>query len=139
MPLWGTAAESHVKKAQILLNSAARWVTGHGKSTRVSILMTETNWYTVREQVYISTLTQVWKLVHLRIPPRMLESMRVGQDLLIETNEPRLLFSSECYRWKSAKLWNSLEPELREIRSIGKFKIMLKRKVLGNREQLQPD
>ena len=135
MPLWGTAADSHIRKAQILLNAAACWVTGLGKSTRIRTLMAATNWFTIKEQIYISTLIQIWKLVHLKKPPRMLEHMRVGQNLSIETNSPRLIFSSECYRWKGAQLWNELKPEMRQIKSIGKFKMMLKRKVQENREQ----
>ena len=101
--------------------------------------MLAVNWLTIKEQVYIATLVQTWKLVHLNRPPRMLEKMHIGQDLLIETSRPRLLLSSECYRWKGAQLWNSLDPEMREIKSICMFKKRIRRKVLEDREQEPPD
>ena len=139
MPLWGTAAESHIRKAQILLNAAARWVTGLHKSTRIRTLMTSANWFTIKEQIQIAILIQTWKLVHWKKPPRMLEHMLVNQDLQIETSRPRLIFSSECYRWKGAELWNNLDTDLRKIKSLGKFKVMIKRRILENREQEPPD
>ena len=138
MPLWGTAADAHIRKAQVLLNATARWVTGLRKSTKIITLMTAINWMTIKEQIYVSTLLQTWKLVHLERPPRMLESMYIGQNFLIETSRPRLIFTSGCYRWKAARLWNELNIELRETKSISKFKKMIKRKVLEDRELQQP-
>ena len=56
MPLWGSAAESHINKAQILLNTAARWVTGLGKKTKIRSLMEAADWLSIREQVLVSVL-----------------------------------------------------------------------------------
>ena len=139
LPLWGQGAEVHIKKAQILLNAAARWVTRRGKRTKILSLMEEINWLTIKEQIYISTLVQTWKLVHMGRPPRMLEKIKIGEDLKLETRNPRLQFSSECYRWKSVSLWNSLEKEMREEKSISCFKKKIRRKVIEERGDRPPD
>ena len=38
-PLWGGAPEAYIRKAQVVLNSAARWATGLSKRTKISKLM----------------------------------------------------------------------------------------------------
>ena len=59
---WGSADETHLKKAQIVLNSIARWVTGLRKRTRIGELMEAVNWYTIKENVMIATAIETWKL-----------------------------------------------------------------------------
>ena len=51
LPLWGTAPETYIRKAQILLNSAARWITGLTRRTRIRDLMDAVGWLTIKEQV----------------------------------------------------------------------------------------
>ena len=87
MPLWGSAAEVHLNRAQVLLNTAARWITGLGRKTKVRMLMEELDWLTIREQVMVSTAIQTWKLVHLGVPAWLLDRMRILHDKKIETSE----------------------------------------------------
>ena len=54
MPLWGSVSESLLNKAQILLNTAARWITGLGRKTKIRTLMEAAGWTTIREQVRLS-------------------------------------------------------------------------------------
>ena len=100
MSLWVLAAEVHLRKAQILLNLAARWITCLGRWTKIRHLMQAVNWLTVKEQVRLTTVVQTWKLVHHQRPPRLLDRMHITEDLLIETQRPQLQFSTNCYRWR---------------------------------------
>ena len=129
MPLWGGATESHLKKAQVILNIAARWATGLGRRTRITKLMKTAGWLTVKEQIRVATLVYTWKSVHLGKPPRPLERMTITPDKKIIVQEPRLMFSKDCYRWRGSSMWNDLPQELRELKSISSFKRQLRRLV----------
>ena len=134
MPLWGGAPDTLINKVQVLLNTTARWVSGKGRRTRVSKLMEVVGWFSIREQIYISTALQTWKIVHWQRPLRMRDRWTISQDRTITLPGPRLHFSQGCYRWRAALLWNQLSPELREEVSISNFKRMIKRHVLDGRD-----
>ena len=98
LPLWGGATESHLKKAQVIINTAARWVTGLSKRTRITELIKQTGWLTIKEQVKLSTAIFTWKVVNLGIPRRLEDRMTLTNEYRITTQEPRLQFSIDCYR-----------------------------------------
>ena len=129
LPLWGGAADCHLNRAQILVNAAARWATGAGKRIRISELMERTGWLTLREQAFVATAVQTWKLVHYGTPARLLESMWIEDDLEISVERPRLLFSENSYRWRATRQWNEIPSEIRQTVSISSFKKQLKRHI----------
>ena len=122
MPLWGGATESHLKRAQVILNIAARWVTGLGRKTKISKLMKRAGWLTIKEQIKVANLVYTWKIVHLGKPSRPRERMNVTPEMKIDVQVPRLQLSKECYRWRGSTLWNELPLYLRLERSIARFK-----------------
>ena len=65
MPIWGGATKKYIRKAQVLVNNAARWVTGVTRKTKTRILMKTVGWFTVEEQIKIATAIFTWKLVHM--------------------------------------------------------------------------
>ena len=138
-PLWGGASDAYIKKAQVVLNTTARWMTGLCRMTRISKLMKAADLLTVKEQIKISTGIQTWKIVHLNLPQRLRERMHVTIDLLIEVDRPRLQFTQECFRWRATTLWNTLDLDLRQETSLGKFKRMLRRHILDQRPPDPPD
>ena len=134
MPHWGGATESLLNKTQIVLNTAARWVTGLNKRTRVKDLMLATGWMNIREQVKVSTAVQTWKVVHQYKPLRMRDRWRITPDLQIEISRPRLEFTENCYRWRGPREWNSLDTETRHDKSLSRFKRRIRRLVLDERD-----
>ena len=129
----GGSNKIYLKKAQVILNSAARWCTGLGRRTRTNQLMAKTGWLSIKEQVKISTLVFTWKLVHFGKPRRLLERMTLTQDLEIQVEIPRLKFSEQCLRWRAANLWNGIPGILRHITTIASFKRQIRRLVLSER------
>ena len=139
MPLWGSASQQHIRKAHTLLNTAARWITGLNKRTRIRTLMTAVNWLTIKEQIELTTAIQTLKLVNLRKPPRLLERMTILTDKTIRVQQPRLQLSEDCFRWRSAAQWNNLSTELREVSSISIFKKQMRRSIIERRSQDKPN
>ena len=138
MPLCGGASNALLKKAQVLVNAAARWATGHTKRTKISTLMRSVGWFTVKEQIVITTAVQTWKLLHLRIPARPLERIEVSNDWKMIVQEPRLISSQEHLRWRSSRIWNDLPLEVREIQTISRFKRQVKKTII-ERRSMTPD
>ena len=107
MPLWGGAPEKYLSKAQTVMNATARWATGLPRRTRISTLLEVTGWLSVREQARVATAVQVWKLVHYGKPQRLQERMTVLDDLTIQVQDPRLMFSHNHFRWRATREWNN--------------------------------
>ena len=135
MPLWGGASQTMINRAQIVLNVAARWVTGLGKRTRVKDLMIAAGWLSIMEQIRTTTAISIWKTVHLHKPARMMQKLVCNQDLTLSLPPPRLISTRSCYKWRAVDLWNSLDPDLRNERSISRFKKRIKLQVLEERNQ----
>ena len=138
MPIWGSAPAAHRRKAQVVVNAAARWAMGMPRKTKISNIMERAGWLSVVEQIRMTTLIQTWKTVHLRIPERIVDRMRITDNLLIEVDNPRLQFSKECMRWRSASEWNRLTDELRHTQTIAAFKRNIKRLIMSERI-VEPD
>ena len=117
------------------MNSVARWATGLTKRTRISELMEEAGWMTIREQVRVATAIQTWKLAHLGTPGRMRERMTVDTEWIMQTAEPRLQFTEDCYRWRAYREWNELPQAMRELESLARFKKQVKTLVLEERRR----
>ena len=129
MPLWGEAPPSQINKIQIVMNSIARWATGLPKRTKISKLLEKTGWFSIREAIRISTIIQIWKIIHYGKPQRLLERMTVNEELDISVKAPRLVMSRNCFRWRGPRDWNALPRDLREINTLGTFKRKLKRHI----------
>ena len=134
MPLWGSATDSWINKAQIVLNTAARWVTGLNKRTKITVLMESTGWMTIREQIRAATALLTWKTINYSKPQRLKDRWQIDQELKIEINRPRLQFAETCLRWRGPMEWNQLDAELRKDKSINCFKRRLKRQILDERD-----
>ena len=138
MPLWGGSSNSQLRKVQVLINATARWITGMSRRTRVSTLMDKTGWLDVKEQIFLTTAVITWKIVHLDKPARPKERMFITEDLSIQVEEPRLLFTEECFRWRSARVWNDIPQDMRRIGNVAAFKKQLKKWILMKRT-IPPD
>ena len=133
MALWGGTLETQIRKIQTIVNTAARWVTGLPKRTRVKTVMTEVRWYSIKEQIKMTTALQMWKIVHLEKPGRLRESLTVEDDLSIDLIRPRLQFTENCFKWRGSSEWNRLPSEIRQEKSISKFKVLMKRHIMDER------
>ena len=134
MPLWGGASDALLNRVQVLLNTTARWVSGCGKRTMITTLMQKIGWFNIREQIMIATAMQTWKNINWRRPQKLGDRWLIDGDRLILQTEPRLHFSTSCFRWRAASQWNLLPPTLRQEPSISNFKRMIRRYVLDGRD-----
>ena len=113
MPLWGGASIALIKKAQVLLNIAARWTSGQPKKTKIKVLMKTVGWLDIGEQIKSTTAVNTWKVVNYHKPIRLRDRYTITPEKLIQIEEPRLQFTETCLRWRGAQQWNQLPTQLR--------------------------
>ena len=120
--VWGNTDGRLMTTAQRLENQMARWVTGCGRGTRITSLMEEVGWKTMKEMVKIQSLTMIWKLVHIEKPEILREKIVIENDLHLTSRTPRLKFTEASFLIRSIRTWNDTPLEVREIRSLPTFK-----------------
>ena len=103
---WGSTTENHLRRAQVLLNRTARWITGQRRRTRIRDIMIEVGWLDIKELHLLHSCVYMWKMINLITPQDLRDKLIIGEDNMIETKRPRLLFTSRGLRWKSTIIWN---------------------------------
>ena len=137
LPLWG-AQDNMLRKAQIIWNKAARWITGQSRRTRTVELMEANNWMSIREMVRYHGAILTWKTIHTMRPRPLYNELTLTKELKITNPEPRLQISSKNFKYRSRKEWNEIPEELRCNKSIANFKTKLKMWIKGLRHR-NPD
>ena len=124
--LWGNTTWNHLVKVQTVLNSAARLITGLPKITRQSTLLEECNWLPIEKMTLYYALTQMWKLVHWRVPLYMVNATQIDRSNMITVPRPRLLLTSFNFKHATVRIWNLLPTTLRHEPKIARFKAGIK-------------
>ena len=135
--LWGNTTQNQVRKAQICLNAAARFILNAKRTERQSTLMQNCNWLTIGERTEFQSLVQFYKVVRWRIPEYMTERIFLETDDTAFTSAPRLKLTADSWRCKTTLNWNLLPMELRVEMDFLKFKKALKRHLIMKRETSQ--
>ena len=120
--VWGNQEGRMMTTAQRLENQMARWITGCGKGIRITSLMDEVGWKTMKEMVRIQSLTMIWKLINIEKPEILREKIVVEDDLHLTSRTPRLKFTENSFLIKSIKIWNDTPLEIRQMKSLPTFK-----------------
>ena len=120
--LWGNATPNHVRKAQVVLNSAARMATGSGRTTRQETLMSKCGWLKVEDMSSYYALTQMWKLIRWGTPAKLREHINIETDHRLSTQRPRLRQTAGSFRHRTSTNRNMMPSQLRSEVSVAKFK-----------------
>ena len=87
-------------------------------------------------------MIQFWKGCRWKLPVYLSEKFEILENGIVMTDEPRLLLTSETFRWKTTSRWNNLPMELRTELRLKRFKLDLKKWIRDRREvqdELEPD
>ena len=132
--LWGGTSIKNISKAQVLLNDAARFITGKNRRTNTTELMQDCNWLTVSEMTKHSTLLLLWKSLRTSSPQALKDKIEIDENNFVSTQRPRLMHTTFGWRWRATELWNCLPGEIRQIESITNFKKQTKLWLISRRE-----
>ena len=107
MPLWGSATPNHLRKAQTVLNFAARFVTKLHRKTRTSIFMSKCGWLNIRDMMKYHSLVHVWKILKWKMPISLYKQYDITDDWLISTSVPHCSYPwhGRWCLWSGIKQW----------------------------------
>ena len=125
--IWGGATPNLIRKAQVIQNGAARWVTGSMRTTRASTLLELTGWFSIREMAHLQSANTIWKIIHQKTPMNLHKTLKWDEDTLIfEMKVPRINFTENSFTHRACTLWNKIPDDIRNLKTIGNFKKHMK-------------
>ena len=135
--IWGGGTKNHIRKAQILLNNAARWAACKPKGTKIASLMEELDWMTIKEMTVQNSSTLMWKMLNCRKPLRIAENITVDRTrMIINITEPRLQITEQNFTIRAGRDWNKLPDHIRLNDKLHIFKKQVKTWI---KEQRNPE
>ena len=133
LPLYGTTHEKYLRKIQVIMNKAIRFVTGLNKRTKTRKLMEEVGWLTVHELQEYHALLLTWRILRLRAPEYLARKFHLDKENRISTSHPRLQNTAKSFRWKTVGSWNRLRDVTRGELSYQRFKRSVRREIVDRR------
>ena len=91
--IWGHSTEKYTKLAQIVQNIGARLITGRGRRTRQSELMTECGWMNIIEWTQYHSVLQMWKIVWWDTPSYMRNKITIDNEKRLMTDDTKITVS----------------------------------------------
>ena len=130
---WGGASSNYITSAQRLQNKIGRWVTGANRKTKTISILENCGWLSIKELTSYHSLIQLWKLLRIHKPSNMANKFSLDEDNIVSTTAPRLLFTTNGFRWRTTTTWNQLPEDLRTTLSLPVFKRRIKTWITGQR------
>ena len=128
---WGGTEDYIIRALQVMQNKAARTVTKLTWYTPTRTLLQQCNWLSVKQLVHFHTALQVWRVMRTKYPvyistklqPSVTRSADQG-NLKVPAVEYSL--SEKSFMVRSAYMWNTIPPDIRNCKTIESFKKKLK-------------
>ena len=122
-----------LKKFQVIVNNAARFVCNADRRMSTKTLMDQCKWMFIPEYADYFTLISLWNYKNRNIPQHFSFVITHGPDHTLTTHHARLHITQSSFRWKGTSLWNTLPLNIRSIPSLPRFKTAAKNWILQKR------
>ena len=129
--VWGGTEEYVIRAVQVMQNKAARSVTRLSWYTSTRKLLLQCNWLSIKQLIFFHTALQVWRVSAARCPVHIYSKLQpsvtrsaVQGNLRVPAVESSL--AGKSFMVRSASVWNTVPPDIRNIRTIHTFKKRLK-------------
>ena len=133
LPLYGGMEKGDLCSMQVMQNKAARIAAAMPFRSSREAIFDKVGWLTVQQLISYYTVLLIYKIRQSKQPEYLAKKLkndsRNGRILLPKVNL-QLANNSFCQRGASA--WNRLPRHIREITTIGSFKVASKKWVLEN-------
>ena len=137
--IWGGSEDYLIQPLQVLMNKAARIVTGCKNLTSTKILLIKCNWLSNKQLIFFQTVTMMLTKSSFYMNKKFIMNypydtrqatggcIRYGEDF----HSRRSLFY-DSFRYRTAKDYNSIPVQIRNCRSMATFKSKLGKWVVSN-------
>ena len=137
--VWSTTSAGNIKKLQSVQNFAARIIGGDRKYDHVTPILKELQWIPVKKHLFYRDAVLAFKCMNGLAPnylsPLFTTREAVSRRTTRQSDQLNLpLFTSvkglKSFKYRMAKLWNELPPDIKLCGSISVFKFNLKKELL---------
>ena len=128
--------KSQIQRLQYVLNSAARLVKLSRKHDHISPVLMELHWLPIEQRIKFKILLYVFKVINDMAPSYLREllepykptrSLRSGNKKLLKIQPYKLKsYGYRAFSVCAPQLWNALPLEIKECKSVLRFKKALK-------------
>ena len=141
--LWGGCETYLINALQVLMNRAARIVTGCNKFTSTRRLLGKCKWLSIRQLIFYQTVTMTHKMIlnsspyymHKKFTSPFPYNTRQATGGFIRYSEEfrtKKSLPNNSFRYRAARDYNSIPSEIRTSRTMASFKTKLKKWVASN-------
>ena len=129
--IWGGAEGYVIKMIQVIQNKAARMVTKRSWYTPTRTLLTQCNWLSVRQLVFLHTAVLIWKVMKSKSPKNLysefkMSNTRSGLHGTLAIPAYQTALGRNSFMVKGMMIWNTVPIEIRMVSSLVTFKGKLK-------------
>ena len=137
--VWGGTESYIIKAVQIMQNKAARCVTKKCWFTPTRTLLLHCNWLSIKQLVFYHTVLQVWKVQTSKLPGYINSKIQLAITRSAAKGTLRVpvvekSVSAKSFMVRSAVMWNTIPPSIRDIKKFETFKSKLKHWTRANIE-----
>ena len=141
--LWGGCDNYLLHPLQVLMNKAARIVTGYNRYTSTKRLMTKCKWLSIKQLIFYQTVSMAHKTKMNKLPLYMYRKfssvypyetrqadggcIRLGTEF-----NSKMSLCHDSYRYRAVSNYNSIPSQIRLTSNMGTFKLKLKKWVVSN-------
>ena len=90
LPIYGGTHMKYMKKLQIILNNAARFISGMGKRSSSRSLMEAIDWLNIQELMEVHTLNLAWRILRRDQPRNLAAQFEMDTEGRIQTGSHRI-------------------------------------------------
>ena len=141
--LWGGCEGYLLHALQVLLNKAARLVTGYSRFTSTRRLMDSCRWLSVKQLIAYQSIVMIHKTIHTRRPHYLHSRLNLEFDYGTRQQSSGCIRFDQTYRYKGdlpknsfrvrgTISYNSIPAEIRSSLTMATFKSRLKNWILTN-------
>ena len=141
--LWGGCEGYLLNTLQVIMNRAARSVTGYTCFTSTRKLLTSCNWLSVRQLVFYQTVMMMHKTVKTGLPKHMNHKMSSnfpyqtrqatrGSIRYGETFNTKNSLNQSSFAYRGLKDYNMIPASIRSCKTMKTFKTKLRKWVIQN-------
>ena len=127
--------KKQIRKLQMVMNTAARLISGKRKYDKITETLIELHWLPVIERCEYKVLLMVFKALHNTAPVYIKDMIKLYQSsrtlrssdkILLEVPKCRTKYGERSFMCMIPRLWNKLPSELRTVSVLSVFQRSLK-------------
>ena len=138
--VWSNTSNSNIAKLQKVQNFAGRIILGLRKYDHISDGLRSLNWLPIKERLILNDATMIHKCINKLVPDYLVDMFKLRSQVhnrqtrsssALDILLCRLSTGQRSFTYRGAKLWNSLNSNIKSLKCPRKFRCHFANVLLG--------